>query len=198
MTMLGNFNPLLVAEFLSVGTVPSSPWVLLSMSDLYAAYEAWCQRRGDSPVKRKKVFPRAVRAAGMEVVWDGRAAYVRGTELLTGRLTVLPLPKGMDAADLPALSAVVREMARVRAVEGFTTVHDDAHQDGELEHAAAEYLCHAGTGPEGRAGFPAGKPGDLWPWDDAWWKPQNPVRDGVRGAALAVMALSKRLRRGEV
>ncbi|WP_372397063.1 hypothetical protein ABMY26_23630 [Azospirillum sp. HJ39] len=109
----------------------------------------------------------------------------------------LPLPEGLSFDDVAALILVVTELGRQRTAERFAAAHDDHHTDGSLAAAGGCYLLHAGATPTVRDLYPAGTPCDLWPWGVNWWKPQTPQRDAVRGAALGVAEISRRLRAGE-
>lgn len=94
----------------------------------------------------------------------------------------------MNEAD--AMALIHAERRRQVDVEGWSPEHDDAHDGGELAMAGNLYRMHA----EGRCsmrmdGAPMG-----WPWDAAWWKPKDPIRDLVRAGAL-YLAEQERLRR---
>ncbi|BAI71501.1 hypothetical protein AZL_020160 [Azospirillum sp. B510] len=110
---------------------------------------------------------------------------------------MLPLPEGLTPEDVTALQSVAAEVARQRKAEQFCASHDDHHIDGSLAAAGGCYLLHAGATKEGRDLYPVGTPCNLWPWADPWWKPRTPQRDAVRGAALGVAEISRRLRAGE-
>src|SRR5690606_20758334 len=72
----------------------------------------------------------------------------------------------------PALLDVISERQRQRAIEGWTSEHDDAYQNSELADAAACYAIHAHN-----QGFstPA-----HWPWSPEWWKQSGARRDLVK------------------
>jgi hypothetical protein len=77
----------------------------------------------------------------------------------------------------PFMQAVIAERFRQIDQEGWSTDHDDKHEQGELGQAGACYILHAGTVSETT-------PHDF-PWQ-GWWKPHGYRRDMVRGVALAI------------
>lgn len=92
------------------------------------------------------------------------------------------------AAHLSAASVLVEiESERVRQVEeeGWTPEHDDAHDGGELAHAAGCYALFSGSHAD------AGYPPKYWPWDDGWWKPSEYRRDLIKAAALLVAEIER-------
>lgn len=113
-------------------------------------------------------------------------------------MTMLPLPPGLSADDVVALTFIAAEMARVRTEEGRPASHDNGYVDGSLAAAGGVYLLHAGAPETSRALYPVGTSCDLWPWCAEWWKPKSPIRDAVRGAALGAFEISRRLRAGEL
>lgn len=92
------------------------------------------------------------------------------------------------AAHLSAASVLVEiESERVRQVEeeGWTPEHDDAHDGGELAHAAGCYALFSGSHAD------AGYPPKYWPLDDGWWKPSEYRRDLIKAAALLVAEIER-------
>ncbi|HGG8742673.1 TPA: ead/Ea22-like family protein [Enterobacter asburiae] len=83
----------------------------------------------------------------------------------------------------PALLDVISERQRQRAVEGWTSEHDDAYQNSELADAAACYAINAHN-----QGFstPA-----HWPWAPDWWKQSGPRRDLVKAGALILAEIER-------
>ncbi|MCM8191330.1 ead/Ea22-like family protein [Enterobacter hormaechei] len=83
----------------------------------------------------------------------------------------------------PALLDVISERQRQRAIEGWTSEHDDAYQNSELNDAAACYAIHAHN-----QGFstPA-----HWPWSPDWWKQSGPRRDLVKAGALILAEIER-------
>lgn len=75
---------------------------------------------------------------------------------------------------------------RVRQIEeeGFSVFHDDEHQDGELLKAAICYIKAANR--DQRASCPP-----TWPWDAAWWKPKDRIRNLVRAGALIAAEIDR-------
>ncbi len=82
-----------------------------------------------------------------------------------------------------AINDVLAERKRQINVKGWTTDHDDGHQDGELELAALCYIVH------GQSGFAP----EIWPWDSGW-KPKSRRQNLVRAGALR-LAEKQRLER---
>ncbi len=83
----------------------------------------------------------------------------------------------------PAILDVISERQRQRAVEGWTSEHDDAYQNSELADAAACYAIHAHN-----QGFstPA-----HWPWSPDWWKQSGTRRDLVKAGALILAEIER-------
>ncbi|QYH18064.1 ead/Ea22-like family protein [Enterobacter sp. DNB-S2] len=83
----------------------------------------------------------------------------------------------------PALLDVISERQRQRAIEGWTSEHDDAYQNSELADAAACYAINAHN-----QGFstPA-----HWPWAPDWWKQSGPRRDLVKAGALILAEIER-------
>lgn len=82
----------------------------------------------------------------------------------------------------------ISERQRQRAVEGWTSEHDDAYQNSELADAAACYAIYAHN--QGLS-TPA-----HWPWAPDWWKQSGPRRDLVKAGAL-ILAEIERIDRQE-
>lgn len=83
----------------------------------------------------------------------------------------------------PAILDVISERQRQRAIEGWTSEHDDAYQNSELADAAACYAINAHN-----QGFstPA-----HWPWAPYWWKQSGPRRDLVKAGALILAEIER-------
>jgi hypothetical protein len=83
----------------------------------------------------------------------------------------------------PALLDVISERQRQRAIEGWTSEHDDAYQNSELADAAACYAIHAHN-----QGFstPA-----HWPWSPDWWKQSGTRRDLITAGALILAEIER-------
>ena len=97
----------------------------------------------------------------------------------------------LAASPAPAtdgVSLIAAERQRQGAAEGYTTTHDDQHNQGELAEAAASYALTGSTGIN-RQGLAS----DLWPWLDGF-KPGDRLRDLVKAGAL-IAAEIDRLRR---
>jgi hypothetical protein len=98
-----------------------------------------------------------------------------------------------------ALRDVIAERKRQVEKEGWSTDHDDDHEDGSLARAAAAYAWAASRWD--RAGlkdiegnsFVAFILRTIWPddWSYEWWKPKSKRRDLVRAAALTLAEIEK-------
>lgn len=168
---------------------------LTALRDVVAGWKRWCREK-DVAVVRVRV-DEAVKAYGCHVTFLGNGRQVVVGLRMRPDLPLLALPPGLESEDIAALHMLAGEVVRQRTVEGFTGVRDDRYRAHELDHAAAEYLHHAASPEKERAKFPPGDPGDMWPWDAGWWKPATPFADCLKGGALSVVALSRRLRAGE-
>lgn len=89
------------------------------------------------------------------------------------------------------IELIADERAAQVAREGWTTEHDDEHDEGEMAHAAAAYCM---TADSTRAGRDNGEV--WWPWHKKWFKPKGPVRDLVRAGALIAAEIDRLLRAG--
>lgn len=84
---------------------------------------------------------------------------------------------------------IAAERERQVRSEGWTSGHDATHKRGELAMAAACYLLHE----TGNVYFhPAGgMPPMAWPWQSAWWKPKDRMRDLVKAGALIAAEIDR-------
>lgn len=103
----------------------------------------------------------------------------------------------------PVLLEIGKERSRQVNSEGWSSEHDDEHEDGSLADAAA---CYAATTRAFKAEEFAGvgyKPytaySDLWPgsWADHWFKPKKSRRRKLVIAAALIVAEIERLDRAE-
>ncbi|MEX3961066.1 hypothetical protein AB4Y42_02430 [Paraburkholderia sp. EG286B] len=76
------------------------------------------------------------------------------------------------------------ERARQVTVEGWTPIHDDHHDLGQLASAGA---CYALAHRWARRDSPP-QPGD---WNHAWWKPTSWRRDLVKAGALIIAEIER-------
>jgi hypothetical protein len=101
----------------------------------------------------------------------------------------------------PALSEaaidILCERRRQIECEGWTSEHDDSHDQCELAHAAACYANPIAIVIDG-AGIEIGPPGaDTlpigWPehWNSEWWKPKDQRRDLVKAASLIIAEIER-------
>ncbi len=87
---------------------------------------------------------------------------------------------------------VLAERKRQIESEGWTTEHDDAHRDFDLEAAAACYAFASCTWPFGSVREVAENAvNTLWPWGLKWWKPTNRRRNLVKAGALILAAIER-------
>ncbi|WP_096217757.1 ead/Ea22-like family protein [Enterobacter kobei] len=129
------------------------------------------------------------RAEAVEKYAKDRDAENKDLMLTVGRLRVEKEAAEKRIAELearafnPALLDVISERQRQRAVEGWTSEHDDAYQNSELADAAACYAIHAHN-----QGFstPA-----HWPWSPDWWKQSGTRRDLVKAGALILAEIER-------
>lgn len=104
-----------------------------------------------------------------------------------------PRPPMLSGA---ALIAVERK--RQIEAEGWTPEHDDAHDLGELLHAAQSYVMVADAQAQ-RAKLPPCFIPKFWPWERKWWKPSpDRVRNLVKAGALIAAEIDRLQRNGHV
>ena len=92
----------------------------------------------------------------------------------------------------PALSLVIKERIRQVEEEGWDAEHDEQHSPADLARAAATYLL-----PEkyrGNTVLDVSIWKWIWPFENKWWKPKDEFQDLLRGAALALAALDRKLK----
>lgn len=108
-------------------------------------------------------------------------------------LDLLPIAAELRDLMTPAVFAVLSERRRQIVGEGFDAGHDAGHDSGELASAAAAYVLAAADKlhpfSQGDGGYTHGSPPDMWPFDQAWWKPSTAQRDLEKAAALAIAEL---------
>lgn len=102
-----------------------------------------------------------------------------------------------------AINDVISERQRQITKEGWTTEHDDAHNDRVLAMAAQCYVGHyvgrswlvtqSDDKESGLLEYQSEEVPNNWPehWDDASWKPKNPRSDLVRAAALIIAEIER-------
>ena len=96
-----------------------------------------------------------------------------------------------------AISDVLLERNRQVEKEHYSLDHDDEYVNNELIRAADSYAQHvigrgwvhdSNFGPEV---YQSEEAPDLWPWDQDFWKPENPRKDLVRAAALLIAEIER-------
>lgn len=102
----------------------------------------------------------------------------------------LPKPKGVSRDTAQAVLDVLAERRRQIETEGWTPLHDDAHDVGDLSSAAMGYaqsaacqLSHDGLTLEGTPLF--------WPWEASWFKPSTARRDLIKAGALILAEIER-------
>ena len=100
---------------------------------------------------------------------------------------------------MTVLDEIAAERQRQIKVEGWTSDHDDGHQNGEIGIAAA---CYARIGSEQpdymrrelakeHWGPRYSSLRRIWPWDWRWFKPTNRRRDLIKAGALIVAEIER-------
>ena len=91
-----------------------------------------------------------------------------------------------------AVRDVIAERRRQVETEGRTTQHDDANPAGVMSVAAACYAIGASNALVLAVGDTSTCPApEVFPWEDAWWKPTTPRRDLVKAAALILAEIER-------
>jgi hypothetical protein len=86
------------------------------------------------------------------------------------------------------LDEIGAERERQITQEGWTSIHDDAHDKGEMAHAAGTYAL----ANHSRLLWIGGNEVPLtWPWSKRWWKPKDRRRNLVMAAALIVAEIER-------
>ncbi|MFT2788880.1 hypothetical protein ACMV5I_02275 [Serratia sp. T13T92] len=86
----------------------------------------------------------------------------------------------------PALADVMTERQRQINAEGWTSDHDDEHENNEMAFAAACYALYAGNPYPGQGYTPP-----EWPWDAEFWRPSTERRDLVKAGALILAEIER-------
>lgn len=93
---------------------------------------------------------------------------------------------------------IIHERIRQIEEEGWTAEHDANHTAMSLAVAGAAYALfaaavHGGEGGSWRLAYSKAA-GELWPFDEEWWKPtDDPVRQLVKAGALIAAEIDRRL-----
>lgn len=106
---------------------------------------------------------------------------------IVGRTTTAPPSEHSSTrSEVTALADIAAERERQREVEGWSSVHDDGHDTGEMAGAAA---CYALSTIKHWAKNQVIKL--IWPWSDEWWKPKDARRNLVKAGALIVAEIER-------
>ncbi len=100
------------------------------------------------------------------------------------------------------IELIAAERARQIKAEGWTTAHDDAHNQRELARAAQTYVDHyvgrAGLIERGVISLREYQRETLmgwagtWPcWLKRWWKPKDPITTLVKAGALIAAEIDR-------
>jgi len=116
----------------------------------------------------------------------------------------LPEGRTVTAATSSGAELIAAERQRQIDAEGWTTDHDDGHDEGELALAAACYAIPDDGDASEPVRFPTRSLLDgkeippLWPWEGRWYKrtPHDRRRELVKAGAL-IAAEIDRLQRAE-
>lgn len=79
---------------------------------------------------------------------------------------------------------ISKERERQVNVEGYDKNHDSSHKYEELALAALAYANHA-------VGVDTSSALSVWPWDEKYFKPKDPLKDLVRAGALIAAAIDR-------
>lgn len=93
-----------------------------------------------------------------------------------------------------ALADVGSERLRQIEKEGWTSIHDDQHDAGEMASAAACYALHPFNWHlvvTARSKSRLLSLEDFWPWEWRWFKPTDRRRNLVKAAALIVAEIER-------
>ncbi|HEE0992241.1 TPA: hypothetical protein R6414_003145 [Klebsiella pneumoniae] len=124
----------------------------------------------------------ALEKAKTKAIAQGRTACELFDEVTALRQRIAELESRTVNA---AAAAVLAELKRQVAAEGWTPGHDDEYEHGELADAAGCYALSSEL-------FDcAGEPPRPWPWPDEWWKPTNRRRDLVKAGALILAEIER-------
>jgi len=95
----------------------------------------------------------------------------------------------------PAATDVLAERQRQVNVEGWTSSHDDLHDNNEMAFAASCYAFHAASASwdleDDDFPYDWHRVPKQWPWDPEWWKPKSPRRDLVKAGALILAEIER-------
>ena len=150
-------------QLFEVSNGPDSPW-----------YQVWERLARLEP---KRACKRHVLESEYEPVGD--ALPLEASSRAEGR------PQEIESG----ASLIARERERQVSVEGWTSAHDDDHENGEMLSAAVWYLDNG-------CEFDLGLTLPPWPWEPAWWKPSDDrVRQLVKAGALIAAEIDRLQRR---
>lgn len=87
----------------------------------------------------------------------------------------------------PGAEHIARERLRQVQAEGYSSTHDDNHDNGELVRAAIAYLTCDGPNYDGDK---------WWPWYDDSFKPDptDPLHNLIRAGALIAAEIDRLIR----
>jgi hypothetical protein len=92
------------------------------------------------------------------------------------------------------IDLIAEERAAQVSREGWTPEHDDEHTESEMAQAAVAYIEYAGQQDHGKRVAQHISDSIMsrhWPWDAAWWKPKDQLRNLVRAGALIAAEIDR-------
>jgi hypothetical protein len=178
---------------------PTMPSLEGAWAEVDERIAAWNQRpRNETGGSHSERY----RVALQKIIDDGDYTAPEGMKLIAREALANGTGESRAALD------VLAERRRQVTVEGWTSQHDDQHNDSELAEAAVAYASHAASRgwsfadspdeyrndrpfPPERAVFGYGDV--TWPkhWSWDWWKPTSPRRDLVKAAALILAEIER-------
>ena len=99
-------------------------------------------------------------------------------------------PGTPEAPQTAAAHDVLAERQRQMEAEGWTPVHDDHHDNGQMAVAAGYYALASGYPHERDIGLGRRTP-SYWPWAPEWWKPRTKRENLVRAGALVLAEIER-------
>lgn len=87
------------------------------------------------------------------------------------------------------IELIAEERTRQILDEGYTALHDDDHDEGELASAAACYaMADVARENTGNSGPPM-----IWPWDADYWRPSpsNRIHELIKAGALIAAEIDR-------
>jgi hypothetical protein len=90
------------------------------------------------------------------------------------------------------IQLIVEELQRLQKRD-VNQLEQEEYQDGKLALVAACYAEFAVLSDDERTEKSVGRD-RYWPWEEEWWKPQNPLHDLVHAGALIASEIDRILK----